>query len=149
MTDDRGSDDPPGVLDSLLSPLRLPVRVASDIESLARTARSLSDSTERRLRSIDDRAGALVDSVGTLHTTLKRVAGMVEEMTGLEETVEQRMEGLRKDLNTRMLALEACVRALEPPISRMGADVSKIKQLLPEPSDGPLTRLKDTLTSSE
>lgn len=43
MTDDRDSDDSPGVLDSLLSPLRLPGRVVADIEALARAARSLSD----------------------------------------------------------------------------------------------------------
>jgi len=91
----------------------------------------------------------LVDSLGALHSTLTQVTDMVAEMAGLEETVEQRMEGLRADLNTRMLALEECVQAIEPTIGRMGEDVSKIKQLLPEPSDGPLTRLKDTLTSSD
>jgi hypothetical protein len=30
----------------------------------------------------------------------------------------------------------------------MATDVAKIDELLPDPKDGPLTRLKDTLTSS-
>ncbi len=44
--------------------------------------------------------------------------------------------------------IEQEVGALQPPIEQMSGDLAKVQQLLPEPTDGPLTRLKDTFTSS-
>jgi hypothetical protein len=58
------------------------------------------------------------------------------------------MDGLREDLNTRLLAVEAEVRGMRSPMAQVTRDVETISRLLPDPSDGPLARLKDTLTSS-
>jgi len=103
MASDPEVDDPPapGVLDTLLMPLRLPGRVVSDI------------------------------------------AKLVEGVLALQRT----SEGLREDLNERMLAVEHELRAIQPSLEQMAGDVAKIDDLLPNPHDGPLTRLKDTLTS--
>ena len=66
----------------------------------------------------------------------------------LEATIEERMDGVREDLNTRLLAVEGEVRGIRPPIAQMARDVQRIVALLPDPSDGPLARLRDTLTPS-
>jgi hypothetical protein len=47
-----------------------------------------------------------------------------------------------------MLAVEEEVRELRSPIEKMSRDLATMVELLPNPSDGPLARLKDTLTSS-
>ena len=166
----------PGVFDTLLMPLRLPGRVVSDIETLTQAVVALQQNSEQRLGSIDDRAGQLVEGLKELHgsvddvkgtvdtleqermpafleatgklqESIDRIEGRVETLESLENTIEEMMAGLREDLNTRMLAVEHEVRSMQPPMKTMANDVAKIEGLLPDPSDGPLTRLKDTLTS--
>jgi len=137
-----------GILDALLMPLRLPGRMARDLESVSRALRSLQRTAEIRLGSVDDRAGELIVGLAGLHASVIRIEAKVERLTGLEATIDERMEVLRADLNTRMLAVEAEVRQINPGLSQMARDVQTIQRLLPDPSDGPLTRLKDTLTSS-
>ena len=56
------------------------------------------------------------------------------------------MEALREDLNTRMLSVEGELKEVKVPVNRMAQDVAEIKKLLPDPTDGPLARLKDQLT---
>ncbi len=130
MPDDPAGDAPLNVFDALLTPLRLPGRVASDIETLAR------------------HAGTLVNGLSELQVSVERIEGRIVELESLEETLTVRLDGLRADLNERMLAVENEVRGMRPPMDSMARDVEKIDELLPDPSDGPLTRLKDTLTSS-
>ncbi len=137
-----------GLLDTLLLPLRLPGRVVADIESVSRSLLSLQGSAENHLASVDERAGHLVAGLAELQTSLKRVERQIDSLMSLEATVEERMDGLREDLNTRMLAVEAEVRGIRPPIEQMGRDVQSIGKLLPDPTDGPLARLRDTLSSS-
>lgn len=48
----------------------------------------------------------------------------------------------------RLLAVEAEVRSIRPAIDQTARDAQTIGQLLPDPADGPLARLRDTLTSS-
>jgi archaellum component FlaC len=148
MNKDDNEREQPGVLDALMAPLRLPQRVVAEIETIATSVKRLSESAERRLGSVDDRAGQLVKGLGAMRASVTRIEGKVDQLMGLEETIEKRMEELRADLNERMLAVEQQVRLIQPPIEKMARDVAKIDQLLPDPSDGPLTRLKDTLTSS-
>lgn len=153
MTRDDTADDPgasgsSGMLDALLSPLRLPRRVVAEIEMIGGAVRSLADTAERRLSSIDDSAGTLVEEIAAMRAALTRIESKVDELTGLEQTIEERMEGLRKDLNTRMRAVERQVGEFQAPINHLALDVSRIQLLLPEPGDGPLARLKDTLTKS-
>ena len=146
MTGARSADGPPGVLDSLLAQLRLPQRIISEIGTIAAAVVSLSDTADERLKSIDDRAGALVEGLGARDTSLTQLESKVDELTGLEAMIDKRMEALRDDLNTRMLSIEGQLKKTKEPINQMAQDVAQIKQLLPDPADGPLARLKDQLT---
>lgn len=146
MSDERNADGPPNVLHALLAQLRLPQRIVAEIETIAGAVLSLSDTADERLRSIDERAGALVEGLGAMGASLTRLESKVEELAGLEETIEKRMEALREDLNTRMLSVEGQLNVIQPPITEVARDVAEIKQLLPDPADGPLARLKDQLT---
>lgn len=136
------------MLDTLLTPLRLPQRVIGEIETIARSVQALSETADDRLTSVDDRAGELVSGLTALRASLREIDAKVDQLMGLDQTIETKMEGLREDLNARMLAVEHEVRAMQPPMNQMARDVAKIDGLLPNPHDGPLTRLKDTLTSS-
>ncbi|HEU0317028.1 MAG TPA: hypothetical protein VFR49_06845 [Solirubrobacteraceae bacterium] len=148
MTGDRARTTPEAVFGALLLPLRLPGRVVADIETLTGAVLSLQRTAEKYLASIDRRAGALLREIGALQVATERIEGRVEELTGLEATIEDRMEVLRGDLNTRMLALEAEVHGMRPPIDAIARDVQDVVRLLPDASDGPLARLRDTFTSS-
>lgn len=133
---------------ALLTPLRLPGRMVTDIETLSRGVLSLQKTTQRHLPSIDDRAGELVKQLDTLQASVNRLEVQIDQLMGLESTIEERMEDLRGDLNKRMGAVEHEVRAMRPPMDQMANDVQKVVKLLPDPNDGPLTRLKDTLSPS-
>jgi len=175
MASDPDEQETPGVFDTLLMPLRLPGRVVSDIETLTQAVVALQQNSEQRLGSIDDRAGQLVEGLkglhgsveeidgkvnkleqermpafleatGKLQESIDRIDGRIETLETLENTIEEMMAGLREDLNTRMLAVEHEVRSMQSPMQKMATDVENIGGLLPDPSDGPLTRLKDTLT---
>jgi septation ring formation regulator EzrA len=176
MSDER-ADSPLNVVDTLLMPLRLPGRVVSDIETLTKAVVALQSDAKEHLSSVDDRAGALIDGLHELHEAVERIEARVntieEErleafleaterlqasidridqrvvlLDTLEATITEQIEGLRYDLNERMTAVKAEVEAMRPPLDEMATDVAKIDELLPDPKDGPLTRLKDTLTSS-
>ncbi len=146
MSDRPGVDGPPGVLDALFAQLRLPRRIVAEIETIARAVVSLSDTADERLKSIDERAGALVEGLGGMGASLSQLESTVEELTGLEAMIEKRMEALRGDLNERMLAVEGQLHEIQAPINQLAQDVVEIKALLPDPADGPIARLKDQLT---
>ncbi|HEY5196387.1 MAG TPA: hypothetical protein VIJ51_05120 [Solirubrobacteraceae bacterium] len=148
MTDDSKAHRSSGVLDTLLIPLRLPGRVVGEIESVSHALLSLQRAAEVHLASLDERAGQLIEGLAVLQGSMNRVEGKIDALTTLEATIEGRMDLLRDDLNTRMLAVEAEVRGIRPAIEQTARDVQTIGQLLPNPADGPLARLKDTLTPS-
>jgi septation ring formation regulator EzrA len=176
MSDER-ADSPLNVVDTLLMPLRLPGRVVSDIETLTKAVVALQSDAKEHLSSVDDRAGELIDGLHELHEAVQRIEARVntieEErleafleaterlqasidridhrvvlLDTLEATITEQIEGLRHDLNERMTAVKAEVEGMRPPLDEMATDVAKIDELLPDPKDGPLTRLKDTLSSS-
>jgi chromosome segregation ATPase len=176
MSDQRG-DSPLNVVDTLLMPLRLPGRVVSDIETLTRAVVALQSDAKEHLSSVDGRAGKLLEGLHTLHEavgrietkvnaieeerleafldatdklqdSIDRIEQRVEHLDTLEATITDQIGGLRHDLNERMTAVRAEVKAMRPPLEEMAGDVAKIDELLPDPKDGPLTRLKDTLTSA-
>ena len=177
MTDDRSDPlEPQGLLGTLLSPLRAPQRVITDIETIASALLSLQRDARDRLAAIDHHAGELVERVGALLEPVQSLDRHVAEMGSLEQTIIERMEALQapldrvddrvtelqrleqvitvrmdsidEDLNKRMLAVEAEVHSMRAPIEQMARDVSQVVLLLPEPGDGPLTRLKDTFSAS-
>lgn len=78
MSDEPGADRRPGVLDALLAQLRLPRRIVAEIETIARAVVSLSDTADERLKSIDERAGALVEGLGGMGGELKRLESKVD-----------------------------------------------------------------------
>ncbi|MGI8803372.1 MAG: hypothetical protein ACR2KV_14610 [Solirubrobacteraceae bacterium] len=145
------ADDSPGargVFDTLLAPLRLPGEIVGNVETLARSVVALQRTAEAHLASIDARAGELVAALSLLQKTVTRLETKVDRLAGLEATIDERMEVLRADLNTRMLSAEEEVHLLRTPLEQVARDVASIKLLLPDPSDGPMARLRDTLTSS-
>lgn len=158
MTDPR-ADSPLNVVDTLLMPLRLPGRVVADIELLTRRAGTLieglgvlQDSIDRIESRVDrlekQRMDAFLKAVGKLQGSMSHIEERVDELTTMEETITDRLDGVRHDLNERMLSVQQEVKAMRSPMDQMAGDVAKIDDLLPNPNDGPLTRLKDTLTSS-
>jgi chromosome segregation ATPase len=176
MSEGRG-DSPLNVVDTLLMPLRLPGRVVSDIETLTKAVVTLQSDAKEHLSSVDDRAGQLIDGLHTLHKAVARIelkvntleeermeafldatdrlqesVDRIEErvvhLDRLEATITDQIGALRHDLNERMTAVKAEVEAIRPPLADMADDVAKIDDLLPDPKDGPLTRLKDTPTSA-
>ncbi len=127
---DPDVEQSPGIFDALLTPLRVPGRVVADVAALAQAA------------------GNLVQALGTLQQSIDRIDDRVEKLGHLEGAVGDMMQGLREDVNMRMVALRDEVSAIHPPMDQIARDVAKIDRLIPDPSDGPLTRLKDTLSSS-
>jgi archaellum component FlaC len=148
MSDERDDDAPLNVFDTLLMPLRLPGRVMSDIETMVNAVLALQSDAKEHLSSVDDSAAKLVDGLAKLQASIDRIDGRVEELETMEETITAHLQGVRSDLNERMIAVENEVRAMRPSMEQMASDVAKLDGLLPDPSDGPLARLKDTLTSS-
>jgi len=177
MTDDRSENQEHGLLGALLAPLRAPQRVFGDIETIATALIALQSDARDRLASIDEHAGALLSAVGAIQTPVERIDGRipalqkrletvitermdalqapldrlddkVSELQSLERVITERMDAIDNDLNERMLAVEAEVRAMRSPIEQMSRDLGSAVKLLPDPNDGPLTRLKDTFTSS-
>ncbi len=165
------------MFDTLLMPLRLPGRVVSDIQTLVDAVVKLQTNATEHLSSVDERAGQLVDGLGRLEGRIERVEGMVERLEqdrmeafleavgrlqdsidrmegrvraleSLEEEVTSRIDNLGADLNARMGEVREEVSGMRPALDQMARDVRKIDELLPDSDAGPLTRLKDTLTSS-
>ncbi len=175
MADQVPDDEQVNVFETLLMPLRLPGRVVGNIQMLTDAVVALQSDAKEHLGSVDERAGILVEgmgelgdaigriearvnrleeermeafleAVGSLQASIDRIETQVEELESLEATLTSRIDGLREDLNERMLEVQAEVRNMRPPMDEMARDVAKIDELLPDPKDGPLTRLKDTLT---
>jgi chromosome segregation ATPase len=165
------------VFDTLLLPLRLPGRVVGNIQTLTTAVVALQSDATRHLSSVDESAGmlvaglrdlaaavgrietrvdtleqdrmdALLGGVAALQAAIDRIEVRVADLESLEATITERVDSLHEDLNARMLEVRAEVSRMRPPMDEMARDVAKIDELLPDPSDGPLTRLKDTLTSS-
>jgi len=142
MEDDgNGSIDPLSLMRSLLAPLRAPQRLVGNIETIASALLDLQRDAHDRLASVDERVGALL-------VPLTRLDRRVAELQKLERALREQTDAIRYELNTRMLAVEQEVREMRSPIEKMSRDLGTMGELLPNPSDGPLARLKDTLTSS-
>jgi chromosome segregation ATPase len=142
MTDNPVEGKPSeGFIRALLAPLRTPQRVVGNIETIATALLALHRDTHERLATIDDRLAAVL-------RPLNRLDRKVTELNTIEQAVTEQTEAIREELNKRMLAVEAEVRGMRAPIERMARDLGTVVELLPNPSDGPLARLKDTLTSS-
>jgi len=138
MTDDPSGSPAPQILRrALLAPLR----VAENIETIASALLALQRDARERLASVDE-------AVSALGAPLERLDRRVAQLQELEQAVTEQTDAIRDDLNTRMLALEQEVRGMHEPIEQMARDLGTAVKLLPNPSDGPIARLKDTLTSS-
>lgn len=94
-------DKPLNVLDTLLTPLRVPGRVVSDIQTLASAVVSLQADAKRHLSSIDGRAGDLLAGLRTLQRSINKLDGRGERLETIEETLTTRLGEVRADLNER------------------------------------------------
>ncbi len=138
-----------GLLGALLAPLRASQRVVANIETIAAALLSLQGDARERLASVDERAGALVQAVAALRAPLERVDRKVTELSRLEQAITVRMDAIQDDLNMRVQAVVGEeVHAMRAPIEEMSRKLAEVVELLPDPNDGPLARLKDTLTAS-
>jgi hypothetical protein len=135
------SGDAHGLVRALLAPLRAPQRVAGNIETIASALLALQRDTHEHLVSVDERVGAVLALVN-------RLDRRVTELQKLERAVTEHTESVRHDMNTRLGLVEDEVRAMRGPIEQMSRDLATVVKLLPDPSDGPLARLRDTFTSS-
>ncbi len=176
MDDDR-DEGTLNLFDTLMMPLRLPGRVVSDVDRLTRAVIALQSDAKQHLSSVDDSAAqlvgglrelhravtrierkvnileedrmqALLDATATLQASIDRIDHRVAVLESLEGSMTGLIEGLREDLNARMIAVQGEVHGIKQPMHTMADDVSKIDALLPDPNAGPLTRLKETLSSS-
>jgi len=111
--------------------------------------RGVTDEIRAKVDKLEEeRMEAFLGAVGTLQSSIDRIEGRTKTLESLEATITDLIGDLRQDLNERMIAVEHEVRAMRPPMQEMASDVAKIDELLPDPKDGPFTRLKDTLTSN-
>ncbi len=149
MTDDRSENiESQSLMRALLAPLRAPQRVVGNIETIASALLGLQRDVQERLASVDERLSSVDKRVGTLLAPLNRLDRRVAELHTIERAMTEQTDAIRKEMNTRMLAVEEEVRGMRSPIEKMSRDLAAVVELLPEPSDGPLARLRDTLTSS-
>jgi chromosome segregation ATPase len=149
MTDDgSGGAEQQSLVRALLGPLRAPQRAAANIETIASAVVSLQRDAHKRLASVDERAGALLRAVKGLSGRLDELDRKVALLQELEQAMTEQTDAIRDDLNTHMLTLEEEIRTMRSPIEQMSSDIATIMALLPNPSDGPLRRLRDTLTPS-
>ncbi|MDQ6778832.1 MAG: hypothetical protein M3071_21985 [Actinomycetota bacterium] len=130
-----------GLVRALLAPLRTPQRVVDNIETIASALLALQRDAHERLASVDERVGALLAPLNRLD---RKVTGLQK----LEHSITEQTEAIRADLNARLLSVEEEVRAMRSPIGQMSRDLATVLALLPDPNDGPLARLRDTLSSS-
>ena len=108
MTDDRAeTHESQGLLGALLSPLRAPERVFTNIETLAASLLSVEGVIQKHLTSVDGHAGALrgavgtlQDTLGTLQTPLERIDRKVTQLAKLEQVITARMEALQAPLES-------------------------------------------------
>lgn len=125
MADDRPGREPTGLLGALLTPLRAPQRVFTDIESIAVALLSLQRDASERLASIDKNAATLTGAVGDLQAPLERIDHKTTELQNLEEAVTVRMDALREDLG----ALTKLENAITVRMDAMREDLGALTQL--------------------
>jgi len=119
------------VLGVLLLPIRIPLRVLGGLGDVAGT--------------IDRRAAQLQQAVVALQAPLESIDGKV---TVLEDSLSERLDAVRVDLGNRMGELEERLVAMHPQLERIAGDLEDTAKLLPDPTSGPMARLRDTFTSS-
>jgi len=147
MTDDRAeTHESQGLLGALLSPLRAPERVFTNIETIAASLLSVEGVIQKHLTSVDGHAGALrgavgtlQDTLGTLQTPLKRIDQKVTQLAKLEQVITERMEALQAPLErvdrqvAEMATLEESITkrmdALQAPLERVDRQVAEMATL--------------------
>jgi len=106
------------------------------------------DRLEGKVDDLQSLEGVITEKMDNLQAPLDGLDVKVGRLHTLEETITERMNAIDDDLNSRMLAVEQEVHAMRAPLEQISRDVQSVVKLLPDPNDGPLTRLKDTFTSS-
>jgi len=144
MTEDRAeTHESQGLLGALLSPLRAPERVFTNIETITASLLSVERVIQKHLTSVDGHAGALRGAVGTLQDTLgnlqtplERIDKKVTQLAKLEQVITERMDALQAPLErvdrqvAEMATLEesitARMEALQAPLERVDRHIAKM-----------------------
>ena len=163
-----------GVLNGVLSPLRLPERALEALESLAGAAQQLgpmrSELTRVRegigpLPDLIERIRTQTESVPAVLPTVERIseqaeplAEMLPALGHLEKSLGTRLERLHETivalegdeshLNRAVEALGEELQAMHNTISGLQDDVQRVTDRLPDPSKGPLEKTREVLTGS-
>ncbi len=136
MPPERGG----GVLSGLLSPLRLPERVAEAIESIAEKLEDVRPMREdvatirEQSSDLDELLPALASMKEDLGARIDALHGCILELEGIEEGLDKRV----RELCQEMTAMHRTVGGLE-------GDVERITERLPDPTHGPLDKVRDAL----
>ena len=161
-----------GLLSGLTAPLRLPERALVALEALAGAADALTDirSELGTLRQQNEPLAELVPltkdikaRIEPMPPTVERISGQAEPLeellpalVRLEKAVVQRLE----DAHETMKALERAearlneqvsnlcreIGTLQETVTGLKGDVERITERLPDPTQGPLDKVRDALT---
>jgi len=151
--DDRAAELIKGVA-GLHEPVNRLDRNVESMQSLEGTITARMEALQAPLDRLEGKVdlqsleAVITEKMDNLQAPLDRLDVKVGKLHTLEATITERMNAIDDDLNSRMLAVEQEVHAMRAPLEQISRDVQSVVKLLPDPNDGPLTRLKDTFTSS-
>ena len=151
--DDRAAELIKGVA-GLHEPVNRLDRNVESMQSLEGTITARMEALQAPLDRLEGKVdlesleAVITEKMENLQAPLDRLDVKVGKLHTLEATITERMNAIDDDLNSRMLAVEQEVHAMRAPLEQISRDVQSVVKLLPDPNDGPLTRLKDTFTSS-
>jgi len=151
--DDRAAELIKGVA-GLHEPVNRLDRNVESMQSLEGTITARMEALQAPLDRLEGKVdlesleAVITEKMDNLQAPLDRLDVKVGRLHTLEATITERMNAIDDDLNSRMLAVEQEVHAMRAPLEQISRDVQSVVKLLPDPNDGPLTRLKDTFTSS-
>jgi len=151
--DDRAAELIKGVA-GLHEPVNRLDRNVESMQSLEGTITARMEALQAPLDRLEGKVdlesleAVITEKMDNLQAPLDRLDVKVGKLHTLEATITERMNAIDDDLNSRMLAVEQEVHAMRAPLEQISRDTQSVVKLLPDPNDGPLTRLKDTFTSS-
>ena len=144
------------MIDSLLAPVRLPLRALESVDLLADAARRLvrlEDAVLGHLESLDQQARGIGED---LAATREQVGSLHVHVTVLDRTVT-RIDGVVAQLDDHVAALDSAMPRLEHQVATtrhtvdgLKAELKDLTEHLPEPdAPGPIARARDAITGGE
>ncbi len=161
-----------GLLAGLIAPLRLPERALEALEALAGAAGALTDIRSEliTMREQNEPLAELVpltkeikERIEPMPPTVERISGQAEPLeellpalvrleqavVGRLEAAQETMKALERDearLNDQVTELRSGIGTLQETVSGLKGDVERITERLPDPTHGPLDKVRDALS---